>query len=70
MVVRSLLATEIHCLYRFAMLFEQYMDEVTDPGFQVGDIVLGKVFRVDPEDGLYVRFEDPVMGSCRLMNSQ
>ena len=41
------------------MSFDQYMDEVEESGFQVGDIVLGKVFRVDPEDGLYVRFGGP-----------
>ena len=35
------------------------MNEAKEPSFQVGDIVLGKVFRVDPEDGLYVRFGGP-----------
>ena len=52
------------------MLFEKYMNEVKEPSFQVGDIVLGKVFRVDPEDGLYVPFGGPGDGPCRLMNSK
>ena len=41
------------------MSFEQYMNEVEDTNFQVGDIVLGRAIWVDPDQGIYVRFGGP-----------
>lgn len=41
------------------MSFEEHMNEVDEPDFHVGQIVLGKVLRVDQDEGIYVRFGGP-----------
>lgn len=48
------------------MSFQEYMNEVEEPEFRIGDIVLGKAFLVDPSEGIYVRFGGPGDGFVPL----
>jgi len=38
------------------MSFEEYQDEVEETNYQVGDFVLARAVRVNPDEGIHVRF--------------